>query len=92
MFGLLTVSALSAGYCIGSCNWVIKSNHEKIVYLSNSSTLTTHPKPLDHVPLRNADVLIMNSLTQTPLVNPDAMLGEFCVNIGKSADVSCFFN
>ncbi|CAG2180429.1 unnamed protein product, partial [Oppiella nova] len=84
IFGSLQAQALSAGYCIGSCNWVITSNHEKIVYLSNSSTLTTHPKPMDHIPLRNADVLVLNNLSQTPHVNPDSMLGEFCVNIGKA--------
>lgn len=61
---------------------MIKSSHEKIAYLSNSSTLTTHPKPMDHTPLRNSDVLILTNLTQTPHANPDSMLGEFCTNIG----------
>ncbi|KAG0409769.1 hypothetical protein HPB47_013124 [Ixodes persulcatus] len=54
-----------------------------IVYMSGSSTLTTHPKPIEHGPLRNADVLILTSLTQTPLANPDTMLGEFCITVAE---------
>lgn len=57
----------------------------QIVYMSGSSTLTTHPKPIEHGPLRNADALILTSLTQTPLANPDTMLGEFCITVGKNA-------
>ena len=34
------------------------------------------------MPLKNADVLLLASLTQTPTTNPDAMIGEFCVNAG----------
>jgi len=81
IYGALQATAYSSGFCLGSCNWLIESNHEKIVYLSSSSTLTTHPKPLDYLPLRNADVLILTNLTQTPSYNPDNMLAELCLNI-----------
>ncbi|XP_067118772.1 integrator complex subunit 9 [Centruroides vittatus] len=84
IYGVLNVSAVSSGYCLGSCNWIISSNHEKITYISGSSTLTTHPKPMEHTPLRNSDVLIMSSLTQTPLANPDNMLGELCITIAMT--------
>ncbi|XP_060605120.1 integrator complex subunit 9-like [Ruditapes philippinarum] len=80
IFGALTATSCSSGYSLGSCNWVIHSDYEKICYVSGSSTLTTHPKPIDQAPLRHSDVLIMSSLTQTPLTNPDSMIGEFCVN------------
>ena len=33
IFGLLNVCPVSSGYCLGSCNWVITSEMEKIVYL-----------------------------------------------------------
>lgn len=78
IFGLFEVSAHSSGFCIGSCNWVIKSNHEKIVYMSQTSILTTHPKPFESQPLQDADVMILTNLTPSPLVNPDTMLGDFC--------------
>ncbi|KAK2180539.1 hypothetical protein NP493_439g04033 [Ridgeia piscesae] len=80
VFGAVTITAASSGFCLGSCNWTIHSDYEKIGYISGSSTLTTHPKPMDQAPLRNSDVLIMCSLSQTPMANPDAMIGEFCVN------------
>ena len=37
---------------------------------------------MEQAPLRNCDILVMTSLTQTPTANPDAMIGEFCVNTG----------
>ncbi len=39
-------------------------------------------QPMEQGPLKNSDILIMCSLTQTPTANPDAMIGEFCVNTG----------
>ncbi|XP_052237573.1 integrator complex subunit 9-like isoform X5 [Dreissena polymorpha] len=80
VFGSLTVTCCSSGYSLGSCNWIIHSEYEKICYISATSTLTTHPKPIDQAPLRNSNVVILSSLTQTPLTNPDSMIGEFCVN------------
>lgn len=74
---------VSSGFCLGSSNWIISSNHEKIAYVSGSSTLTTHPRPMDQAALRNVDVLIMTGLTQTPTLNPDSMLGMLCMVVGK---------
>lgn len=73
---------MSSGFCLGSSNWIISSKHEKIAYVSGSSTLTTHPKPMDQVALKNADILIMTGLTQTPIANPDSMLGMLCMVVG----------
>jgi Cft2 family RNA processing exonuclease len=82
VYGALKVMPSSSGFCLGSSNWIITSDHEKIVYLSGSSTLTTHPRPMDHHSIKNADVLIMTDLTQTPISNPDSMLGVLCVVVG----------
>lgn len=83
IFGCLEVTALSSGHSIGSCNWLIKTHHEKIGYISSSSTLTTHPKPIEIAPFKSADLMILNNLTQTPVNNPDSSLGDICVNICK---------
>jgi len=80
VFGSLTVTPYSSGYALGSSNWVLQSQFEKITYVSGSSTLTTHPKPLEQSALRNSDVMLLTRLTQTPTCNPDAMIGEFCIN------------
>lgn len=81
IFGLVKVSPVSSGFCIGSSNWLINSGFEKIAYVSGSSTLTTHPSGLDQVPLRNTDCLILTALTQTPTHNPDPMIVEFCKTV-----------
>ncbi|XP_017785950.1 PREDICTED: integrator complex subunit 9 [Nicrophorus vespilloides] len=84
VYGALQVVPASSGFCLGSSNWIITTDYEKIVYLSGSSTLTTHPRPMDHNSLKNADVLIMTDLTQTPISNPDSMLGVLCVVVGMT--------
>lgn len=81
IFGLVKVSPVSSGFCIGSSNWLINSGFEKIAYVSGSSTLTTHPSSLDQGPLRNTDCLILTALTQTPAQNPDPMIVEFCKTV-----------
>lgn len=84
VYGALQVIPVSSGFCLGSSNWIISSKHEKIAYVSGSSTLTTHPKPMDQIALKNADILIMTGLTQTPVANPDSMLGMLCMVVGMT--------
>ena len=90
------MSPASSGYCLGSSNWIISSDFERVAYVSGSSTLTTHPRPIDQAPLRNVDGLILSSLIQTPLHNPDPMIGEFCkavvetTKLGGNVLVPCY--
>lgn len=84
VYGALKVTAVSSGYCLGSSNWVISSDYEKVAYVSGSSTLTTHPRPMDQTVLRNSNVLILTGLTQTPTANPDTMLGELCMAVAMT--------
>lgn len=84
VFGALNITPISSGFCLGSCNWIIRSEYETIAYISGSSTLTTHPRPMEQAPLKNADVLILCGLTQTPVYDPDAMLGEFCAAVAST--------
>lgn len=96
IFGALKVKPVSSGYCLGSSNWIINSGHEKIAYISGSSTLTTHPQPINQSALKHADVVIMCGLTQAPHMNPDSMLGELCMNVavtlrnGGSVLIPCY--
>lgn len=83
VFGALEVSPVSSGYCLGSANWVLSTGLEKISYISGSSTLTTQAKPINQNALKNSDVIIMSGLTQAPHINPDAILGDLCLNVGK---------
>lgn len=96
VFGTLNVTAHSSGFALGSCNWFIESNYEKIAYMSDSSSLTTHPQPMDTTPLLGADALIFTGLSRVPTNNPDNMLAEFCsclaltVKGGGNVLVPCF--
>ncbi|XP_071440808.1 integrator complex subunit 9 [Hetaerina americana] len=96
VYGALNVMPVSSGYCLGSSNWIIASEYEKIAYVSGSSTLTTHPRPMDQAALKNANVLILTGLTQTPTANPDSMLGELCMTVavtlrsGGSVLIPCY--
>ncbi|RVE54494.1 hypothetical protein evm_000979 [Chilo suppressalis] len=80
IYGALDATAVSSGFCLGSANWVLRSAREKVAYVSGSSTLTTHPRPINQAALRGADLLILAALTQTPAHNPDHMLGDLCVH------------
>jgi integrator complex subunit 9 len=81
VFGALEVKPVSSGYCLGSANFVISTGLEKICYISGSSTLTTQAKPINQNALKNSDVIIMSGLTQAPHINPDAILGDLCLNV-----------
>ena len=83
VFGALEVRPISSGYCLGSANWLLTTGLEKICYISGSSTLTTQAKPINQNALKNSDVIIMSGLTQAPHINPDAILGDLCLNVGK---------
>lgn len=36
---------------------------------------------MDQVNLKNADIMLLSSLTQAPGANPDSMLGELCLSV-----------
>lgn len=78
IFGCLEATPLPSGHLIGSCNWVIKSDYEKLIYISSSSTLTTHPKPMEMVQMKNADVAIVTNLSRAITFNPDSSLHDLC--------------
>lgn len=84
LYGILKLTALSSGFCVGSCNWVIESDYEKVSYVSCSSTFTTHPLPMDQSLLKSSDALILTGVTEAPTANPDAMLGDFCNNLATT--------
>lgn len=44
---------------------------------------------MDQTVLRNSNVLILTGLTQTPTANPDTMLGELCMAVGKNFYLIC---
>lgn len=84
LYGSVELVCLSSGYCLGSCNWLIKTPYLKIGYLVSSSQLTTHALPLDQTAMHNCDVLLMTGLTDAPAVTPDGMVGDFCTHLART--------
>ncbi|KPM09755.1 integrator complex subunit 9-like protein, partial [Sarcoptes scabiei] len=87
MFGILTAHAVSSGYCLGSCNWIIKTPHEKIVYISSSSTLVSHIRAIDSAALKNADIAILGSLSLSQTAKPNARMSEFCDHVERTLKI-----
>jgi integrator complex subunit 9 len=44
IFGSFKISCCSSGYCIGSSNWIIETEYEKVVFCSSSSPTSRHPQ------------------------------------------------
>ncbi|CAG8509269.1 4899_t:CDS:10, partial [Scutellospora calospora] len=57
------VTAHSAGYCLGSANWSIINDTEKIAMISSSSIINDiHPLPFSKSVLDDVDVIILSDL------------------------------
>ncbi|KAK2721731.1 integrator complex subunit 9-like isoform X2 [Artemia franciscana] len=82
IYGSIRISPVSSGYAIGSANWIVSTESSKVVYVSTTSTLTTHPRAIDQSSLKNADCLILGGNNQTSTTIPDSniMLGEVFMN------------
>ncbi|VBB30081.1 unnamed protein product [Acanthocheilonema viteae] len=69
--GAATVAAYSSGYSIGSCNWIVHTEHEKIGYLSATSSRNSHTKPVQWDQLHGCDALILTSICRFPEHSPE---------------------
>jgi integrator complex subunit 9 len=76
IYGAFSVTAISSGYNLGSANWMVQTEFEKIVYISTSSTATArHPEALAFRDLKGADVCILADINrhERPLQGPQTM-------------------
>ncbi|CAH8616559.1 unnamed protein product [Schistosoma rodhaini] len=78
LFGLLTIKGLSAGYGIGSCNWIITSSTEKVAYISHTSLLYSHVLPFDDSTFEDTDVLIIGTVNMYASDELEKTVEEFC--------------
>eukprot|EP01133_Synstelium_polycarpum_P013310 gene13310-15646_t len=78
-----TIQASSSGYALGSCNWTLQNNYEKIVYLADSSNFTSrYPEPLDRVALARPDVVIATKLNLYPTNIYSEVIADLFSTIG----------
>ncbi|CAH8536692.1 unnamed protein product [Schistosoma turkestanicum] len=78
LFGLLTIKGLSAGYGMGSCNWIITSSTEKVAYISHTSLLHSHVLPFDDSTFEDTDILIIGTINMYASNQLEKTVEEFC--------------
>ncbi|VDD86627.1 unnamed protein product [Enterobius vermicularis] len=78
LHGIVKITAYSSGYSIGACNWTILTETEKVVYVSASSSRTSHMKAADWDQFRAADAMILTSISRFPDLNPETSVCNVC--------------
>ncbi|KAI7824723.1 beta-lactamase-like protein [Gamsiella multidivaricata] len=85
LYGSLKLTAHSAGYCLGSSNWLIQIGTENIAYMSSSSTqVNLHPDLLDGTLLEHASTVIAADLSPKGSITYDLGVNEVCANIART--------
>ena len=79
LFGSLTLIPTSSGHSIGSCNWSVEADCDRILYVANSSIFTTHSKIIDQSCFKNQiiDCLVVSGINRVPS-EADVMMKDFC--------------
>ncbi|KAL7076102.1 hypothetical protein ACQ4LE_004776 [Meloidogyne hapla] len=72
----IRVTPYSSGHSIGSCNWLLCTNQQRIGYFAASSLRPSHPKPMELNPFNNLDALILTSI-HTNDQSPDITVYKF---------------
>lgn len=84
----LTAIPHSSGYCLGACNWVIRTEYEKVVFSAqsvwNSSSVRFHSQPMYSNVYANADCVILSQLALPSTMDLDAYFGDLCSQIGQT--------
>ncbi|CAJ0960994.1 unnamed protein product, partial [Mesorhabditis belari] len=80
VLGVVNVTAYGNGFAIGSCNWLINNELEKVGYMSATSSRTSHTRPVDWVGLRGADRLVLTSLA-TAYDPPEKLLTSLLTTV-----------
>ncbi|KAL6073089.1 Integrator complex subunit 9 [Balamuthia mandrillaris] len=88
LFGCVQATALSSGFSLGSCNWLLQtSSNRRIAYVADSATASArHPQPMnvEKLAAKGCHTVILTKLTREPMRLPDPMLQELCSIIGQT--------
>ncbi|ELR21870.1 integrator complex subunit 9, putative, partial [Acanthamoeba castellanii str. Neff] len=86
LLGVMEAVPVSSGFALGSANWILRTDNEKVIYVADSSLSPgRHPQPLDNTLFSNCDMMIMTSLSPEPQYPPEAMVQELCNLVGAAA-------
>eukprot|EP01098_Paradermamoeba_levis_P010049 TRINITY_DN4207_c0_g2_i1.p1 TRINITY_DN4207_c0_g2~~TRINITY_DN4207_c0_g2_i1.p1 ORF type:complete len:704 (-),score=190.32 TRINITY_DN4207_c0_g2_i1:65-1936(-) len=87
IYSSLRIRPISSGFSLGSANWLLLSEYEKIVYMSDSASanhLARHPEPMEINKMKGCDLLILSKLTNEPSVSPESSLERLLTNLGMT--------
>ncbi|PAV67098.1 hypothetical protein WR25_24634 isoform B [Diploscapter pachys] len=79
ILGSVSFTAHPSGYTIGSANWMINIEGDEIAYISSASNRAMHARPAEWDGLKNADYLILTSLSLTS-ESPEYSLLNLCAH------------
>ncbi|KAG0256137.1 Integrator complex subunit 9 [Actinomortierella ambigua] len=86
LYGSLRLTAHSAGYCLGSSNWLIRIGAESLAYISSSSVqVNLHPDLFDGSLLEKAKTVIAADICPPQgSITYDRGINEVCSNIART--------
>lgn len=81
----LEAVAVSSGYMLGACNWIVRTKYEKWVYFSlSSSSSARHAEPLALELMKQADWAIVTQVNLENQGSADSMVNDLCRTIGQT--------
>lgn len=83
------VTALSSGYALGACSWLVESPSERLAYVGAASgDLNRHPKEIDLLPLVDCDTLLLTDLKpeRDPHATTERQVERLLASVGRVVD------
>ncbi|GJJ78839.1 integrator complex subunit 9 [Entomortierella parvispora] len=85
LYGSLKLTAHSAGYCLGSSNWLVQIGTENIAFVSSSSTQSNlHPDLFDGTLLEHASTVVAADLCPKGSTTYDSGMNDICANVART--------
>ncbi|KAG0056262.1 Integrator complex subunit 9 [Gryganskiella cystojenkinii] len=85
LYGSLKLTAHSAGYCLGSSNWLIQIGTENIAFVSSSSTQANlHPDLFDGTLLEHASTVVTADLAPKGSITYNNGVNDICANVART--------
>jgi len=102
LYSSIRATALSSGYCLGSCNWQLdinvnynqtskietssQTNLARFVYLSSSTTLETYSTKFQYDSFLNCDYLLLTNLSRISFADASFHANELTTKIKRILD------
>eukprot|EP00002_Diphylleia_rotans_P021264 TRINITY_DN4141_c0_g1_i3.p1 TRINITY_DN4141_c0_g1~~TRINITY_DN4141_c0_g1_i3.p1 ORF type:complete len:642 (-),score=117.12 TRINITY_DN4141_c0_g1_i3:215-2140(-) len=83
------VRAVASGYLLGSSNWLIRTDYEKISVITNSSSASNrYPLPFNFTPVSRCNVSVMTAFTNELGRSLNTTVEEFCKYVATTINAN----